>query len=81
MHALSLYSYEAPAAWAAYLVNGDHSGLEESEIAEADAMLSKVTEWIGNGQCVGCSEESTFRYRPREFGTLGGDFLTYDFLA
>ena len=64
--------YVLPSAWASYLVNGDASGLEEYEKAEADAFLAKE----GLRECCDCSE-SFFSHRPDS--GLAGDCLNYRF--
>jgi hypothetical protein len=66
-------SYTAPSAWASYLINGDDSGLDPSEVSEADAFVSKV----GAGAPVTC-DDAGFRWHP-DFG-MPGDCQTYTFL-
>ena len=65
--------YVLPSCWASYLVNGDSSGLEEREKAEADAFLAKE----GLRECCDCSAESFFSHRPDS--GLAGDCLNYRF--
>ncbi len=72
----------APACWASYLFNGDASGIDDSDVEAADAMLAH----IGLGWPVDCSEESAFRAYP-DYTTRGesgqrlaADCLTYSFL-
>lgn len=76
------YTYTAPACWAPYLINGDSSGIEESDIEAADRMLYVV----GLGGPVSCSDEPEFLRNP-DFTTkneggfrLAADCLTYTFL-
>lgn len=60
------------AHWAAYLINGDCSGLEPADVAEADAFVR----YLG-GLPVDCGEESFFG-RPEGIGhALPGDCLDY----
>ena len=62
-------TYDLPTVWASYLVNGDASGLEESDIALCDRKT------VGMGSCVSVSEESYFgRYNGQ-----GCDLATYTF--
>lgn len=66
----------AAAYWASYLVNGDDSGLEESEKALADAWLAK----LAPAYVVSCEGESYFSWG---YGAItgsecsGGDLLEY----
>ena len=64
------------AAWAAYLINGDDSGLEESERLEADSFVA----WLG-GLPVDCSAESFFARPDGLPGALPGDCLEYTALV
>lgn len=36
----------APSAWASYLVNGDASGLEDTDIEQCDAWLAAMPDWF-----------------------------------
>ena len=49
-----------PSIWASYLVNGDSSGLEQSDIDQCDKTIS------GFGYCVDCDCENNF------YGTFQG---------
>lgn len=66
-------TYVAPSAWAPYLINGDDSGLDPSDIAEADAFVRKV----GAGAPVSC-EDAGWRSYP-DFG-MPSDCQRYTFL-
>ncbi len=66
--------YTAPSCWASYLINGDASGIDDSDVKEADAFIESVN----LGAPVGCSDESEFMSRP-DYGDAG-DCLTYSFL-
>jgi hypothetical protein len=68
----------APSYWASYFINGDSSGMEESEIKQAD----QFAEWLG-GNIVSCSDESDFmsHHDARQFGVLAADCVTYTALV
>jgi hypothetical protein len=65
--------YTLPAYWASYLINGDCSGMSDSEIAEVDDFCRD------KGCCVSCSdEEEEFRWR-NDANNLGGSTLEFYF--
>jgi hypothetical protein len=66
-------TYTAPSAWASYLINGDASGIDNDDLAAADAML----ETLDLSWPVDC-QDAGFIHRP-DFG-FGGDCQTYTFL-
>lgn len=68
-------TYTLPAYWASYLINGDASGIEDSEQAQADAFLAKHN----LPSPVSCSDEAWFA-RSNDAGTLAGDVMEYTFL-
>lgn len=64
----------APSYWASYLVNGDDSGMDDNETAQADAFAK----WLG-GNIVDC-EDAGFMWTHdamRVCGTLAADCQTY----
>lgn len=64
----------APSHWASYFINGDSSGMEESEIEQAD----KFAEWLG-GSIVDC-EDVGFMWTHdamRVCGALASDCQEY----
>lgn len=63
-------SFTGPACWAPYLINGDASGLEDAEIAEADRAAE------GLGHCVDAIEQG-FLAHP-DYGSAG-DCYEYRF--
>lgn len=65
-------TYTLPAYWASYLINGDCTGMDDSEIAEVDEFCSD------KGYCVGCSDEEEFRWR-NDANKLGGSTLEFYF--
>ncbi|MEY9235376.1 hypothetical protein ABIF78_007699 [Bradyrhizobium japonicum] len=63
----------APSHWASYFINGDASGMEDEEIAQADAFAA----WLG-GSIVDCEDAGFMRYHDAQpFGTLAADCQTY----
>jgi hypothetical protein len=74
---MKVHRYTAPSAWASYLINGDASGLEDSDIAQADEWL----DWVGMGSPVDCVDVG-FCWRHDAFNVcpLGADCQEYVFL-
>lgn len=69
-------TYSLPVYWASYLINGDASGLEDTDQAKCDAFLQSLPYgWY----CVDVSEESHFRH-SNDAGTLAGDCADYTFI-
>ena len=69
------------AYWASYLINGDASGIEDRDIALADAWLASLPE---GAHVVSCDDEAYFSW---SYGTTcgddscqGGDLLNYQIL-
>lgn len=73
----------APAAWAAYFINGDASGLSEEEKAQADAWCTR--EGVARSDFVSCDDAPRFTWSLRlyapELGASGGDVLDYTYLV
>ena len=75
---MNVIKLTAPAYWACYLINGDASGMEESEIAECDAWLESV----GLGGPVGCEEEGFKHWHDaRMFARYAADCALYTFIG
>lgn len=69
-------THKAPAAWASYLINGDATGIEDSEQSDCDAWL----ESIGLGGPVDveeCGFDVVFLHGGARFA---GDVAEYSFL-
>jgi hypothetical protein len=63
----------APSFWASYFINGDSSGMEDEEIAQAD----KFAEWLG-GDIVDCVDADFMHHHDAsQFGVGGADCQTY----
>lgn len=65
-----------PAAWASYFINGDATGLEPGEEAQADAWLA----WHGAIDVVDCGDETWFASNGDAWHTtpfLAGDVCEY----
>jgi len=69
-------TYTLPAHWASYLINGDASGLEDSEQEQVDAWRDYHPELSA---CVDCTQEPEFRH-SNDADFLGGDTLKYTFI-
>jgi len=68
-----------PAHWACALINGDFSGLEESEAQELEAWQSAASA-EGFGFCVDVSEEPFFsKYHDASEFVLACDCLDFTF--
>ncbi len=67
-------TYILPAYWASYLINGDDSGISDTDKKNADFFL----EYNNLGLPLSCSEESFFKW-GNDFDTMGGDVLEYTF--
>jgi len=74
---LQIHKFTAPSSWASYFINGDCSGLEDAEIAQADAFIDR----IAMGAPVGC-EDVGFCHRHDAMAEcpLAGDCQEYAFL-
>jgi hypothetical protein len=65
--------YVLPEHWACALINGDESGMEQSDIDEMDRFLGREMP----GSCVDMSD-SWFAHR-NDATSLGGDVATFRF--
>ncbi len=73
---LAIATLKMPAYLASYLINGDSSGIEESERIEADEYL-KANDLPGPCDC---SDESEFCHHVTGW-PMAGDFLSFTFLV
>lgn len=64
-------TFTLPAYWASYIINGDSSGMDDSDIEECDAFMERN----GNPHFVDVSE-SYFSWR-NDADSLGGDVCDY----
>jgi len=69
--------YTLPEYWASYLINGDHSGLEDADLNKIEEFLTRCKLHYWN--CVSCSEESWYQ-NANDASSLGGNVLEYTFL-
>jgi hypothetical protein len=69
------------AYWASYLINGDASGMEDSEIRDCDAWLARELE--PNEEIVDCGEAYFSNSYGFHTGTQyrGGDLVDYTVLT
>ena len=68
-------TYTLPAHWASYLINGDDSGLEDSEAVEVRDWL-KGHPWLGD--CLDCTNEQEFSWE-NDANDLGGSVADFVF--
>lgn len=77
---MKIVEYTLPSYWASYLINGDHSGLEDQDKEKCDLFINSMLDVYPKFWCLGCSEESYFS-RTNDSGTekLACDVLEYFF--
>ena len=81
---LEIETGTAPSYWASYFINGDSSGMDDDDIAQADAFA----EWLG-GNIVDCTSEESddhpgfmrWHDAARVAGTLAADCSLYTALV
>ncbi len=73
-----LHDYTLPAYWASYLINGDSSGLEESEKAACDSFLER--NGLSRTRFMDCTE-SFFSSRCDDEKALPGDRCMFTYRA
>lgn len=72
----------APSDWASYLINGDASGIDDADVAAADAFCS----WVISGRAewqspVGCEDAGFLaQHDAYHLFPFGADCQTYLFL-
>jgi hypothetical protein len=71
---ITTVTYSMPVYWASYLINGDASGTDDDDIAQADAAIADIG--LGAPVDVGDSE---FRHSG-DYGRLAGDYADYTFI-
>jgi len=71
MTQIETITYKLPAYWASYLINGDASGMEESELETVDSFLQSESE----PNFVDCGEQ--YFSWTNDATTLGGDVCDY----
>lgn len=73
---LEIIESTAPSHWASAVINGDYSGMEDSDIAQCDGWL----DWVDCGAPVSCDDAGFMRYHDAaQFGVLASDCQTYVF--
>jgi hypothetical protein len=70
-------TYELPACWASYIINGDDSGIDSDEKEQANAFPARNN----LPAPVSCSDESHFSWTNDSGNGLAGDVLEYTFLV
>lgn len=80
---LTANTITAPAVWCSYFINGDDSGLNLEEKAQADAWCAR--EGISRHDFVSCSDEPSFtramRLHAPELDCDSGDVLEYTYFT
>lgn len=77
MNGLTVKQYTAPSAWAPYLINGDDSGMEDTDITAADQWIDQ----LGYGSPVSCEDAGFIHWHDaREVCPFAADCQTYVFL-
>jgi hypothetical protein len=77
MEGYELVEVDGYAHWAAFLINGDDSGLERSDILNIEAWAKANSVTLA---AASCSDESFFGY-PDGIHALKGDCVTYTFFV
>jgi len=71
---MDTYTRTAPSAWASYLINGDASGVDDADIAAADAFQEQF------GTPVDCEDAGFIKYHDAyHLMPLAGDCQRYTF--
>ena len=73
MPKLETVTATAPSHWAVYFINGDATGMEDEDIAQADAFADCL-----GGHIVDCEDAGFIHWHDaRQFGVLASDCQTY----
>lgn len=77
---LSAHTFEAPEFWASYLLNGDSSGLSDTDLKQVESYLE--AELPEGASIVSCADEGRFTWSYRLYGgdANGGSVLEYTYL-
>ena len=78
---MQIENFELPAFWASALINGDTSGLSDSEEQALDAFAEFMLAEYGSCWALDCSDEPSFTrwHAAARFGVLACDVLTFSF--
>ena len=79
---MTTVDYTLPTFWLSALMNGDHSGLDEKDLAAFDAFMSDAITRHGKFSCLGpVDDEGDFcRYHDaRAYGVLACDVVDVRF--
>lgn len=78
--AMAQITYNLPAAWAPYLINGDREALSFN--AGNSSEIDLIDEWLQReelGPCLSCSETPCFTWKPDGTVHLGAECLEFTF--
>lgn len=78
MNATELETYDLPAYWASYLINGDASGMSDTDRAICGDFLA--VRGLRAADCLNVSDDTWFAWR-NDATDLGGDVATFTFRA
>ena len=68
------FTRTAPSVWASYLINGDASGIDDADIAAADAFVAQY------GEPMGCTDAGFIHvHDAHHLLPLGADCQAYTF--
>lgn len=80
---MKIETYDLPDFWASALINGDTSGLDESDLRALDAFENDMIAREGSCRCidVGSDEGGDFRriHDASQFGVLACNVLPFTF--
>ena len=78
---MQIENFELPAFWASALVNGDTSGLTDTDEQALNAFTEFMIAEYGSCWALDCSEEPSFMrwHDAARFGVLACDVLTFSF--
>lgn len=74
---IATFTATAPICWASYLINGDSSGLDDNEIEQADAWITRMGGYVSDvGEAEFASRHDAWAECP-----LAGDVAEYTIIA
>jgi hypothetical protein len=72
-------TYTLPEYWASALINGDYSGMEDSEIGEIEDFISNKIQPNHYFMCIE-ADFDTKQFKPyNDANNMGGDVIDYTF--
>ena len=76
-----MIKYDLPAHWAAALINGDDSGLDEDDVEALEAFTADMVAEYGQCWAIDCNGEPSFTayHDAKPYGVLACETLTFTF--